>query len=356
MNSPLPHSLKLSILRGGTSRALFLRLRDLPHSQPRRDELCLRLIGSPDPIASDGLGGGVSSNSKVMFVGTPTEAHEAFPDLVLQQETDVVSYFAQVSPTENTVDWGGNCGNISSAISAYALAEGLITFPHSSTSASCRVYNINTHSYLELHHPVEQGAFPRHGDFQLDGVPGTAPRVDLRFLAPRQEVIHTAIDGLTTTLINVTNPIAIFRAHDVGMDIDASPHQLNSDKSLLSTLENLRRTAGKLMGLEPSAVIPRVAIVEPYSSPSYPEGCLKARMTSLGVVHHAIPGTGLLALAAARALGSPVIDLPPAEHTTVLHPKGKAKVSANVQDGVVSWVALARSARLIMSGTVYLSC
>lgn len=351
MNSTLPSRLPVSIIRGGTSRAVFCRLRDLPTETSTRDELCLRLIGSPDPVAIDGLGGGVSSNSKVMFVGTAAEARSVGLDIPASlSDTHLISFFAQVSPAEARVDWRGQCGNISAAISAYALAEGLCSFAADATTATLPVYNANTGMSLELHHPLDAGRFPLSGDFILDGVPGAAARVDLRFLIDDAPMRTTTIDGVMTTLIDVANPVAIVRAADVGVDVRLRPDELNSQADLLGRLENLRRAAGRAMGIEGSAVIPRVAIVEPLDDGAG----LRARMTSVGIIHHALPGTGLLALGAARTLGAPVVGLTPAADTRIEHPKGAATVSAHVEEGRLRWVALARSARIILRGEVQL--
>lgn len=293
--------LEVSIVRGGTSRAVFVNMSDLPDTG--RDELCLQLIGSPDPVAVDGLGGGVSSNSKVMFVGP-----SASPD------ADLDSLFAQVSPDAAVVDWSGNCGNISAGIAAYARAVGLIDQP------TVRVRNLNTGALFEL--------------------AGIDSRIDVRFLRPGGEQTGAifprgrvcAVDGLAATLIDVANPIVIVRAGEFSLE----------------RLERLRVAAAEAMGLAPSPAIPRVALVEPAG------GRLQVRMTSLGKFHHALPATGILALGAAVALGGTVIDLPAAPEIVLEHPKGTATVSALVNGDELEWVALARTARVIMTGAVHL--
>ncbi|MDO5670033.1 MAG: PrpF domain-containing protein [Corynebacterium sp.] len=314
-----PESLPLTIARGGTSRACFLPMSALPATQAERDELCLRLIGSPDPQAVDGLGGGVSSNSKVMFVGT-------------SQRADLETLFAQVSPTERSVDWSGNCGNISSAVLHYARHTGLI----SATRAT--VWNLNSQAKFEL---------------VLDD-----DRVDMRFLNPGGEKCGSIfpagrrcqVDGVEVSLIDVANPIVITRAADVGVDPALGMAALNADAALLERLERLRVAAAQAMGLEPSKAIPRVAMVAPGTD-------LRVVMTSVGRIHHALPGTGILALAAAVALGDTVIEdvLPgPREALTLQHFKGDVEVSARAEGEELEWVALPRTARILMSGQAYL--
>lgn len=309
----------VSVIRGGTSRAVFLPMSALPAGQAERDELCLRLIGSPDPQAVDGLGGGVSSNSKVMFVGPSDRA-------------DVETLFAQVSPTEAHVDWSGNCGNISSAVLHYAEHVGMFS------GDRARVWNLNSQALFEL---------VRADD-----------RVDMRFLRPGGEkcgAIFPAgrrceVDGLEVSLIDVANPVVITRAADVGVDPSLGMAALNADGELLARLERLRVAAGQAMGLESSKVIPRVAMVAPGED-------LRVIMTSVGRVHHALPGTGILALAAAVALGGTVIDdvlEGRREALTLQHFKGDVEVSAQAAGDELEWVALPRTARILLSGQAFL--
>ncbi|WP_033377647.1 PrpF domain-containing protein [Corynebacterium lubricantis] len=294
------------IMRGGTSRGLLLRLQDLPEEQSLRDELCLRLIGSPDPVAFDGLGGGVSSNSKVMFVGPAEESDEA----------DVVSLFAQVSPTEALVDWNGNCGNLSSAILPYAIDTGLIP-----AQESCLVRNLNTGTLMEI--TATHTRFVRPGG-EKTGAIFPAGRI-------------TQIQGVDTTLIDVANPIAIVRARDLGVEL-TTREDMNADQALLDRLESFRIEAGARMGLN-SKVIPRLALSDGN----------RVFMTSVGVIHHALPATGILALGAAAALGGTVFE----GGMTFSHPKGDVTVEASVNGDELKWVALERTARIIMRGEVF---
>lgn len=322
--------LDLTIARGGTSRAVFVSLIDVPSPT---DQLCLQLIGSPDPIAVDGLGGGVSSNSKVMFVGPSTEPG-----------VDIETLFAQVSPDQPEVDWSGNCGNITSAVSAYALDAGLITA--SGTSAVITIRNRNTGALIELAHPLEHGQLPIRGDFSLDGVAGTGPRVDVRFMRPGGEKtgqifpcgkirrFDTTRGGrpvtIDATLIDVANPIVIIRDHP---------------EYTFAELMALREKAGAAMGVAASAAIPRVALVGTAAGNE-----ITVRMTTVGNWHHSLPATGILALGAAAALGGTVIDTPPQEEAVLHHPKGRVVVTAQTDGDELEWVALARTARIIMRG------
>ncbi|HHU66465.1 PrpF domain-containing protein [Corynebacterium sp.] len=313
-------TLPVSIIRGGTSRAVFLPMSALPSSPAERDELCLRLIGSPDPQAVDGLGGGVSSNSKVMFVGPSGHA-------------DLETLFAQVSPTEAVVDWTGNCGNISSAVLHYARHTGLFA------GDRARVWNLNSEALFEL--------------VLLDDT-----RVDMRFLSPGGEKCgeifpagrRSEVDGLEVSLVDIANPVVIVRAADVGLNPALGMAALNSDAALLARLERLRTAAGQVMGLDPSPVIPRVAMVAPGEH-------LRVVMTSVGRIHHALPGTGILALAGAVALGGTVMEdvlEGRREALTLQHFKGDVEVAASADGDTLEWVALPRTARILLSGEAHL--
>ncbi|STC70265.1 3-methylitaconate isomerase [Corynebacterium pilosum] len=278
---------------------------DLPGTQALNDELCLRLIGAPDPVAFDGLGGGVSSNSKVMFVG-PSDSDDA----------EVTSLFAQVSPTKRIVDWNGNCGNLTAAILPYARDIGLIP-----EQDSVIVRNLNSGTLMEV--TETQTRFLK---------PGGEKTVSI---FPLGRV--TEVKGVPMTLIDVANPIAIVRAHDIGVSL-TTRDEMNADPKLLGLLESYRAEAGRMMGLD-STVIPRLALNDGN----------RVFMTSVGIIHHALPATGILALGAATALGGTVFEGGYAFN----HPKGEVTVEASADGDDLHWVALKRTARTIMRGEVF---
>src|SRR3954468_6540288 len=107
-------------MRGGTSRAIVFRAADLPAERAARDAIFLAALGSPDPSGRqlDGLGGGISSLSKVAVVGPSSR-----PD------ADVNYTFGQVAGREALVQYRANCGNISAAVGPFAIDEGLVAPP-----------------------------------------------------------------------------------------------------------------------------------------------------------------------------------------------------------------------------------
>ncbi|WP_129358322.1 MULTISPECIES: PrpF domain-containing protein [Micrococcaceae] len=357
MNNKIP----VSIVRGGTSRGVFLRIRDLPRELSEREALCVSLIGSPDPLAVDGLGGGASSNSKIMAVDLPDRitaipGADKCPDGI-----DLVTLFAQVDPRSPSVDWSGNCGNLSAAVSAYALDQQLLA--RSGQRAVVRVWNMNTNSIFELEHDLDGGVLPQSGDFTIPGVPTPGPRIDLRFLAPGGEKTGSVLPcgpmtflpeaGIEASLVDVTNPLVLIRAADVGLKSCGMPEELNKEPALLERLESIRREAGKLMGLPQSTAIPRVTCLFPAAGTHE----VQTRTTSMGVLHHAIPVTGALALGAAAALGGTLLDefvaRAPSGDLVIQQPQGLVTTTAHTHQDHLKSAGIARTARIIMDGFTY---
>ena len=168
-------------MRGGTSKGVFFNLADLPEAaqQPgeARDRLLLRVIGSPDPYGkhTDGMGGATSSTSKAVIVAkSDREGH------------DVDYLFGQVSIDQAFVDWSGNCGNLSAAVGAFAIAHGLVDaarVPENGV-AEVRIWQVNIGKTIVNHVPIVNGEVQETGDFELDGVAFPAAEVPVDFVDP----------------------------------------------------------------------------------------------------------------------------------------------------------------------------
>ena len=160
--------IKCTIIRGGTSKGVFVERSELPPFGPERDRVILRLYGSPDKRQIDGLGGADKLTSKVAVMGPPTR-----PDC------DVDYHFGQVNIVLPRIDWTSNCGNISSGAALYALHKGYV--PATEPAAHVAVHQVNTGRRLLATVPVEDGEPAFRGDFRIGGVPGTGARIDLDF-------------------------------------------------------------------------------------------------------------------------------------------------------------------------------
>src|SRR5437773_1683067 len=160
-------------MRGGTSKAIMFHARDLPGDRVAWDRIFTAAMGSPDPNGRqlDGMGGGVSSLSKVCVLAPSQRA-----------DADIDYTFAQVLIKDARVDYSGNCGNMSSAVGPFAVDEGLVGA--SGDAATVRIHNTNTKKLIHATFPVEDGRTRSDGDLAIPGVPGTGAPVRLDFLEP----------------------------------------------------------------------------------------------------------------------------------------------------------------------------
>ena len=368
-------------VRGGTSRALVFHRRDLPDDRAAWDAIFLAALGSPDPSGRqlDGLGGGISSLSKVAVVGPPSR-----PD------ADVDYTFGQVEVTRASVDYRGNCGNISSAIGPFAIDETLV--PAREPATVVRIHNTNTRKLIHARVLVESGVAAVHGDFVLDGVPGTGARIALDFVDPGgavtgqllptghpQDVLDVpGLGPIAASLVDATNPMVFVRAKDLGLDGTERPDDLDARAGLAERLEGIRAAAAIRMGLartpeeasRDSAAVPKIALVAPPAAyrtlaggPVEPHAVdLTARIVSMGRVHRAFALTGAMCLAvAARIPGTLPNEAAAlsgaAGDVRIGHPSGILPVAGAVSRGpdgapVAQTVTVYRTARRLMEGFV----
>src|SRR6185503_1183493 len=169
MQRPIP----AVFMRGGTSKAIMFHARDLPQDRAAWDDIFTAAMGSPDPYGRqlDGMGGGISSLSKVCVLAPST-----------RDDADVDYTFAQVQIKEAAVDYRGNCGNMSSAVGPFAVDEGIVR-PNGDT-AIVRIFNTNTQKIIRSTFPLDDGRAATDGDLTIPGVAGTGAPVRLDFLAP----------------------------------------------------------------------------------------------------------------------------------------------------------------------------
>jgi hypothetical protein len=372
-------------VRGGTSRALVFHRTDLPRDRPAWDRIFLAALGSPDPAGRqlDGLGGGLSSLSKVAVVGPTTHS-----------EADVDYTFGQVAVDRPFVDYRGNCGNIASAIGPFALDEGLV--PARAPEAVVRLHNTNTGKLIRARVPVASGGARVAGDFALPGVPGRGARIALEFLdpggavtgrllptgRPRDALVIPELGEIVASLVDATNPLVFVRARDLGLTGTERPEALDADRDLARRLEAIRGAAAVRMGLvadagtagRESPAVPKVAMVAPAAAyqtlagePVDAAGVdLVARVVSMGKVHRAFALTGAMCLAVAAGIPGTVpheaaragvaAAAGPAE-IRIGHPSGVLAVAADVgidRDGapVAHAVTVYRTARRLMEGFV----
>ena len=378
-------------MRGGTSKGVFFRLQDLPEAAQvpgaARDQLLMRVIGSPDPYGKqiDGMGGATSSTSKTVIVAPSTRPGH-----------DVDYLFGQVSIDKPFVDWSGNCGNLSAAIGPYAIANGFIDparIPQNGT-VTVTIWQANISKTIVAHVPVTNGEVQETGDFELDGVTFPAAEVQLEFMDPAAEegegggamfptgnqVDELEVPGvglLPATMINAGIPTIFVNAADIGYKGSELQDDINGDPKALAMFELIRAYGAMRMGLiqhlEEAAKrqhTPKVAFVAPPADYTASSGKrvaaqdidLLVRALSMGKLHHAMMGTAAVAIGTAAAIPGTLVSLAAGgrAHEAVRfgHPSGTLRVGAQAEqdaqsgDWVVKKAVMSRSARVLMEGVV----
>jgi 2-methylaconitate cis-trans-isomerase PrpF len=373
-----------SFYRGGTSRAVLFREADLAaYDDAAQRAIILAALGSPDPYGReiDGLGGGISSLSKVCIVGI------AGPD----SGADVTFRFGQVDVEQPVVEFMGTCGNMSSAIGPFAVDEGLV--PAQEPITTVRVLSVNTGQIYVCHVPVRDGRAEAEGDYSIDGVPGPAARVALEFLEPGGSLGHgllptgkvretiTLADGraFDVSIVDAANPLVFVRAADLGSSATERPEEVDANGPLHTALEEIRDHAAVRLGLAPDPATahtqakaqPKVMMVAPPAAYRTTGGVdqpaeridLTVRMISMGKCHRTLAGTaGICASVAAAIEGSVVHEVTRSGAGTsgevrIGHGAGAIDIGVKAEKRPEGWHAISvstfRTARRIMDGRIY---
>ena len=372
------HRIRAVILRGGTSKGVFLFEDDLPRDPTARDAVILKIFGSPDARQINGLGGADPLTSKAAIIRRSTRA-----------DADVEYTVGYVGIAQAVVDYQGNCGNISLADGPFAVDEGLV--PAVEPITRVRIFNTNTRKILEAEVPVRDGRAVFEGDFAVDGIPGSGARIVVNFvnaagsktgrLLPTGKVVDVLEldDGRSVrcSLVDAAAPAVFVQAKEIGLSGIELPADTQANPQILALMEELRAKAAVLMKLAPnrgdvSPAVPKVGIVSPPQDYKTSSGkpisavdCdLVARTKALAVMHKAYAITGGLCLSAAAAIEGTVVHEiadPRAQSGTVRigHPSGISSflVSASRKstgEFELTKSATAGTARRIMEGYVYI--
>lgn len=372
-------------MRGGTSKGVFFNLTDLPEpaqvAGEARDNLLLRVIGSPDPYQkqTDGMGGATSSTSKTVILSKSAKT-----------DHDVDYLFGQVAIDKAFVDWSGNCGNLTSAVGAFAVSNGLVDaskIPENGV-VEVKVWQVNISKTIIVHVPITNGEVQETGDFELDGVTFPAAEVKLEFMDPADgegalfptgnlvdELEVPGIGMLSATMINAGIPTVFINASEVGHDGTELQEAINGDASALEKLETIRAYGALKMGLishideaKARQHTPKVAWVAPAKTYHASSGKivnetdidLVVRAMSMGKLHHAMMGTAAVAIGTAAAIPGTLVNLAAGggerQEVNFGHPSGTLKVgaAATLVDGnwQVTKASMSRSARVLMEGWV----
>ncbi|MEJ6812258.1 MAG: 2-methylaconitate cis-trans isomerase PrpF [Oceanospirillaceae bacterium] len=372
-------------MRGGTSKGVFFNVLDLPTAAqvpgPFRDALLLRVIGSPDVYGKqiDGMGGATSSTSKVVILSPCTQPNH-----------DVDYLFGQVSVDKVFVDWSGNCGNLSSAVGAFAISSGLVDTCHipDDGMAVVRIWQTNIQKTIIAHIPMVGGQVQETGDFQLDGVTFPAAEIKLEFINPSaadaamfptgnlvDQLLVPNVGNFEVTMINAGIPTIFLTAQALGYSGTELQTDINTDPVALTKLETIRAYGGVRMGLfnhideaKTRQHTPKIAFVAPAKSYTSSSGSfvsadkinLLVRAMSMGQLHHAMMGTAAVAIGTAAAIPNTLVNLAAGgdalSQVTFGHPSGTLTVGAQAHQEQGQWqatkVSMSRSARVLMEGNI----
>ena len=388
MSFPAQIRIPATYMRGGTSKGVFFKVSDLPEraqtAGSARDQLLLRVIGSPDPYGKqiDGMGAATSSTSKTVLL----EKSQV-------PEHDVDYLFGQVSIDKAFVDWSGNCGNLTAAVGSFAISNGLIDASRIPENGLCtvRIWQKNIQKTIIAHVPITNGEVQQTGDFQLDGVTFPAAEVQIEFLDPADDgedggamfptwnVVDQLdvpdIGSFKATFINAGIPTIFLNAADIGYTGAELQDDINADPLALAKFEKIRAYGAVKMGLmsdiseaEQRQHTPKIAFVAPpktYVSSSgkavnNADVDLLVRALSMGKLHHAMMGTAAVAIGTAAAIPGTLVNIAAGggerEAVRFGHPSGTLRVGAQAifenEQWQVKKAIMSRSARVLMEGWV----
>jgi 2-methylaconitate cis-trans-isomerase PrpF len=377
-------SLPVSLMRGGTSKGVFMLRSDLPEDSIERDKLLLKLIGSPDPYGKqiNGLGGATSSTSKVVIINKSA-----------RQGIDVDYLFGHVAIKQPIIDYSGNCGNLTSAVGVFAIEQGLVE-NISSPITKIKVWQENLGQNIIVNVPVnDDGQVISEGDTRLAGITGEGAAITIDFIKPGigeeslvlptgnvKEIIDVENYGsFEVSLVQAGNATVFIHENDLGLSGTEDYDAISSNGDLLIKVESIRCAASVKMGLaatieEASKLpgIPKLAFVNKPRDYMNSQGetietdemDIYARIFSMGKLHHAFTGTGAIAAAVAANIPDTIVSDCLSKESNdnqglkIGHTAGTLECSANVAENNNKWVvekaSLLRTARTLLKGEAFI--
>lgn len=357
------------IMRGGTSKGVFLNYEHMPTNQSLWEEFLLDVMGSPDQRQIDGLGGANSLTSKAAIIKKSDSP-----------EFDVEYTFAQISIDHQMVDFKGNCGNISSAVGPYAIDQGLVPIKEPVTTV--RIFNTNTKKLIIAEVEVEDGQVKADGTCSIPGVPGTGSPIFLSFTQAEGAVtgklfptgnpvdmIKTKDRLIPVSIVDVANPLVFVRATDIGLKGTELPADYTQKK--LEELEEIRSIAAEMCQFSDrkdaaikSPAVPKMTIIAPPTDYIDRNGVnrkaedmdIVIRMMSMQKPHQALAITGAICTTAGAFLQETIVsDLVNIKQDVfrLAHPAGITETKVNFIAGHISAIKVVRTARIILEGYVY---
>ncbi|MGW6907278.1 4-oxalomesaconate tautomerase [Streptomyces sp. NPDC054940] len=348
-----PAELRCMLMRGGTSKGAYFLAEDLPAEPALRDELLLRVMGSPDERQIDGLGGAHPLTSKVAVVSASSDP-----------KADVDYLFLQVAVGEREVSDRQNCGNILAGVGPFAVERGLV--PAGEERTSVRIRMVNTGDFATATFPTPDGRVDYTGHAEISGVPGTAAPVLIEFPAGAGKLLPTGnprdvIDGIAVTCVDNGMPTVLIAATSLRITGHETPRDLEENRALADRLRGIRLAAGRLMGLGDvsDTTVPKLTLLAPPRN----GGAVTTRTfipvrchTSIGVLGAASVAAGLRI---EGGVGAELAQLPvQGDRIRIEHPTGFLDIESSlttVPDGppAAHRTAVVRTARKIFDGSVF---
>ncbi|WP_353855016.1 PrpF domain-containing protein [Bacillus sp. Bos-x628] len=356
----------ITIMRGGTSKGVFIQAKDAPYEHKELEAFLLDIMGSPDRLQVDGIGGGNSLTSKVAIIDKATR-----PDV------DVNYTFAQVSIHERYVDFKGNCGNISSAVGPYAIIKGFVQAVEPITTV--RILNTNTNKIIVAEVEVENGEVKFEGDAEIPGVKGTGSPIYLSFEKPEGavtgkifptgnsiDIIQTKFGEIPISIVDIANPIAFIRANDIHLKGTELPEEFT--EQLLNDMEEIRSIAAEMCQFAPkematlqSPAVPKLAMISAPANYVDTNGIMRraadmdimVRMLSMQRPHQSLAITGSVCVSASCFMEDTLpAQLYHGQHDTLRigHPAGIMQTEIDISQNRVKVI---RTARKILDGVVF---
>ncbi|TDV48809.1 4-oxalomesaconate tautomerase [Actinophytocola oryzae] len=337
-------------LRGGSSKGAYFLREDLPADPDERDDLLLRVMGSPDERQIDGIGGGHPLTSKVAVVAESAD-----------DRADVDYLFLQVVPDRAVVTDAQTCGNLLAGVGPFAIERGMVAVTGDTTTVRIRLVNPAV-SFVEARVRTTGGRVRYDGDTVMAGTPFPAAPVDLAFPGGEHPVFPTGrlvdvLAGIEATCVDAGMPVVLVRAADVGIEGDEAPGDLENNGALRATMESVRLAAGQAMGLGDvrDETIPKLSIV---SAPRH-GGTVTTRTFIPHRVHAAIGVLGAVSVAVGvRVPGTVAHPAAPVDRLVrVEHPAGTFDVAVDLDpEGPATRVrrsTVVRTARKLSDGLVW---
>ena len=373
------------IMRGGTSKAVFLKESDLPAQDDLRKNLILGIFGSPDRRQIDGLGGADPLTSKLAIIGPPRSDPRA-------AGTHLTYTFGQVEIDAPEIDFLSLCGNISSAVGAFAVYEGMVA--PTAPITTVRAFNTNLNRVLTIEVPVENNRPAERGDFVVPGVPGSGARILVDFadtagsacgaLLPSGNPIDRLeipdFGTIEASLLDIGNAHVFIRARDVGLTGTETAAEIDAKSDLRDLLERIRGVAAHHMKMvkdpsrsrQESPATPILGMISPpadyrndigKSTVKAGEVDLVSRLMFMQQMHKTYAGTSTVCTGVASRIPGTVVHEMTRPETLenpvvrIGHPAGVVGTETQVElkgnDYVVRRATLGRTARRIMEGYVY---